>query len=52
LRRTTGFSLAITGLMLVHGRVTARGVHTPDVAVPFGAYVAELARRGVVVRET
>jgi lysine 6-dehydrogenase len=50
--RTTGFSLAITGLMQVDGRVTARGVHTPDVAVPFGAYVAELARRGVVVRET
>jgi lysine 6-dehydrogenase len=50
--RTTGFSLAITGLMQVEGRVTARGVHTPDVAVPFGAYVAELARRGVAIRET
>jgi lysine 6-dehydrogenase len=50
--RTTGFSLAITGLMQVDGRVTERGVRTPDVAVPFGAYVAELARRGVVVRET
>ncbi len=49
--RTTGFSLAVTGLMQVDGRVTARGVHTPDVAVPFGAYVAELARRGVEIRE-
>jgi lysine 6-dehydrogenase len=49
--RTTGFSLAITGLMQVDGRVTARGVHTPDVAVPFDAYVAELARRGVEIRE-
>jgi lysine 6-dehydrogenase len=50
--RTTGFSLAITGLMQVDGRVTARGVQTPDVAVPFGDYVAELARRGVEIRET
>lgn len=50
--RTTGFSLAITGLMQVDGRVTARGVQTPDVAVPFGPYVGELARRGVRVRET
>ncbi len=50
--RTTGFSLAITGLMQVDGRVSARGVHTPDVAVPFGDYVAELARRGVQIRET
>jgi lysine 6-dehydrogenase len=50
--RTTGFSLAITGLMQVDGRVTARGVHTPDVAVPFGGYVTELARRGVEIRET
>lgn len=50
--RTTGFSLAITGLMQVDGRVSVRGVHTPDVAVPFGDYVAELARRGVQIRET
>jgi lysine 6-dehydrogenase len=50
--RTTGFSLAITALMQVDGRVTARGVQTPDVAVPFGDYVAELARRGVAIRET
>jgi lysine 6-dehydrogenase len=49
--RTTGYSLAITGLMQVDGRVTAKGVHTPDEAVPFGAYVAELAKRGVEIRE-
>jgi len=26
-------------------------VHTPDEAVPFGEYVAELAKRGVEIRE-
>ena len=49
--RTTGYSLSITGLMQADGRITARGVHTPDEAVPFAAYVQELARRGVEIRE-
>src|SRR5438094_2691172 len=49
--RTTGYSLAITGLMQVDGRISANGVRTPDEAVPFGDYVAELAKRGVEVRE-
>jgi lysine 6-dehydrogenase len=49
--RTTGYSLAITGLMQVDGRIGARGVRTPDEAVPFAAYVAELARRGIEIRE-
>jgi lysine 6-dehydrogenase len=49
--RTTGFSLSITGLMQADGRITARGVQTPDEAVPFEAYVSELKRRGVDIRE-
>src|SRR6266576_1184688 len=49
--RTTGYSLAITGLMQVDGRIAAPGVRTPDEAMPFAAYVAELAQRGVEIRE-
>jgi lysine 6-dehydrogenase len=49
--RATGYSLAITGLMQADGRITARGVHTPDEAVPFRAYVDELSKRGVEIRE-
>ena len=49
--RTTGYSLAITGVMQVDGRVTASGVHTPDEAVPFQPYVDELKRRDVEIRE-
>jgi lysine 6-dehydrogenase len=49
--RTTGYSLSITGLMQADGRITSRGVHTPDEAVPFAAYVQELKTRGVVIRE-
>ncbi len=50
--RTTGYSLAITGLLQLDGRVAARGVHTPDECVPAGPYLEELAKRGVVVEET
>src|SRR5260221_9128346 len=49
--RTTGYSLAITGLMQVDGRIAANAVRTPDEAVPFGDYVAELAKRGVELRQ-
>lgn len=49
--RTTGYSLSITGHMQVDGRVKKKGVHTPDEAVPFDAYVAELAKRGVRIEE-
>src|SRR5829696_788864 len=49
--RTTGYSLSITGQMQVDGRVTAKGVHTPDEAIPFSAYVTELGKRGVKIEE-
>jgi len=49
--RTTGYSLAITGLMQVDGRISAKGAHTPDEAVPFRPYVDELKKRGVEIRE-
>ena len=49
--RTTGYSLAITGLMQADGRVTLKGVHTPDEAMPYQPYVDELAKRGVIIRE-
>lgn len=49
--RTTGYSLAITGLMQADGRVKEKGVLTPDEAMPFQPYVDELAKRGVMIRE-
>jgi lysine 6-dehydrogenase len=49
--RTTGYSLAITGLMQVDGRITVKGVKTPDECVPGNDYIAELGRRGVNIRE-
>jgi lysine 6-dehydrogenase len=49
--RTTGYSLSITGQMQVDGRVKAKGVHTPDEAIPFDAYVSELGKRGIRIEE-
>jgi lysine 6-dehydrogenase len=49
--RTTGYSLSITGQMQVDGRVSTKGVHTPDEAVPFRDYVTELAKRGIRIEE-
>jgi len=49
--RTTGYSLSITGQMQVDGRIKAKGVHTPDEAVPFDAYVSELGKRGIRIEE-
>jgi lysine 6-dehydrogenase len=49
--RTTGYSLSITGQMQADGRVTKKGVYTPDEAIPFRPYVSELARRGIRIEE-
>jgi lysine 6-dehydrogenase len=49
--RTTGYSLSVTGQMQADGRVTLKGVHTPDEAIPFRAYVDELAKRNVRIEE-
>lgn len=47
--RTTGYSLAITGVFQAEGRIEP-GVWTPDEAMPAEDYIAELARRGVDIR--
>jgi lysine 6-dehydrogenase len=49
--RTTGYSLSITGMMQARREVPP-GVHTPDEAIPAKKYIAELAKRGVVIRES
>ena len=51
MERTTGYSLAITGLMQARQQVAGAGVLTPDEAMPAELYIAELAKRGVNIRE-
>ena len=47
MERTTGYSLAITGLMQVRRQIQPPGVHTPDECVPPEVYIAELKKRGI-----
>jgi lysine 6-dehydrogenase len=49
--RTTGYSLSITGQMQARGE-TPPGVFTPDESIPAEKYIAELGKRGVVIRES
>lgn len=49
--RTTGYSLSITGQLQAEGAVAA-GVHTPDECMPGERYVTELAKRGILIRQT
>ncbi len=48
--RTTGFSLAITGLMQVRDQVRNKGVCTPDETMPGAEYIAELAKRRIILK--
>jgi lysine 6-dehydrogenase len=50
MERTTGYSLAITGVMQARGDVTGPGVLTPDEAMPAAKYIAELGKRGINIR--
>ena len=47
MERSTGYSLAITGLFQVEGRAGGPGVRTPDQAISATEYVAALAARGI-----
>jgi lysine 6-dehydrogenase len=51
MERTTGYSLSITGQMQARGEIGKSGVFTPDECVPPQTYIAELAKRGVMIRE-
>ena len=50
--RTTGYSLSLTGLIQARRQVIHFGVTTPDEGMPFDHYVAGLAERGIVIRES
>ena len=50
--RTTGYSLAVTALMQVDGRIREKGVRMPDEVVPPGPYIDELAARGIRIERT
>ena len=50
--RTTGYSLALTGLMQCRGQIREHGVRTPDETVEPAAYIDGLARRGIQIHKS
>jgi lysine 6-dehydrogenase len=52
MERATGYSLSITGQMQARGEIGKSGVYTPDESMPAEKYISELAKRGVVIKET
>ncbi|HEX3926582.1 MAG TPA: saccharopine dehydrogenase C-terminal domain-containing protein [Gemmatimonadales bacterium] len=50
--RTTGYSLAITGLIQAAGQTLRHGVTTPDEGMPFEGYVTALRQRGINVKDS
>lgn len=50
--RTTGYSLAITGLVQARRQVIHFGVTTPDEGMPYDRYVSALRERGVNIKES
>jgi lysine 6-dehydrogenase len=52
MERTTGYSLSITGQLQAERAIAPAGVRTPDECVPGDRYIAELAKRGIVIQDT
>ena len=50
--RTTGYLLSITGQFQASGKVTPPGVWTPDECMPAKAYIDELRKRGMDLKES
>lgn len=50
--RTTSFPAALTALMMADGRITERGVLTPERCIPPEPFIAGLRERGIDIKHT
>ena len=50
--RTTAFPASIIAQMMARGDVSTRGAAPQEIAIDPDTFVAELARRNIVIRET
>ncbi|MCT6925223.1 saccharopine dehydrogenase C-terminal domain-containing protein [Metasolibacillus sp.] len=50
--RATANTASVVAQMIGSGLISERGVFAPESIVPGGAYIEEMAKRGVVIRET
>lgn len=50
--RATANTISVVAQMIGSGAITKRGVFAPETIVPGEAYIEEMAKRGVVIKET
>ncbi|MBE0527223.1 MAG: saccharopine dehydrogenase, partial [Candidatus Thorarchaeota archaeon] len=50
--RTTSFPAAVTAMMMTDGRITKRGVLTPERCIPPDLFIEALRERGIDIKQT
>ncbi|CAM5602116.1 Saccharopine dehydrogenase OS=Lysinibacillus sphaericus OX=1421 GN=LS41612_20775 PE=4 SV=1 [Lysinibacillus sphaericus] len=50
--RATANTISVVAQMIGDGAITERGVFAPETIVPGETYIKEMAKRGVVIKET
>ena len=50
--RATANTISVVAQMIGNRTITQRGVHTPETVVPGDEFIQEMAKRGVVIKET
>ncbi|MEK4423880.1 saccharopine dehydrogenase family protein [Solibacillus sp. FSL K6-1523] len=50
--RSTANTISVVAQMIGKGLITDRGVFTPETVVPGREFIAEMAKRGVIIKET
>lgn len=50
--RATASTVSVVAQMIGDGTITQRGVHPPESIVPGNKFIEEMAKRGVVIKET
>jgi len=50
--RATANTISVVAQMIGEDKITERGVFAPESIVPGDTYIEEMAKRGVVIKET
>ncbi|WEG14399.1 saccharopine dehydrogenase C-terminal domain-containing protein [Pullulanibacillus sp. KACC 23026] len=50
--RSTAYTISVVAQMLGNGTITQKGIFTPERIVPGKLYIEEMAKRGVLIKET
>ncbi|MBT2583493.1 saccharopine dehydrogenase C-terminal domain-containing protein [Planococcus sp. ISL-109] len=50
--QATAYSISVVAQMIADGRIEKRGAYPPEEVVPGAEYIAEMAKRGVNIKET